>query len=189
MDELLAKQGQCIDQMRVHFLLDISRKSNMHNGTFYKWLANILPLRLSSLKHSQENRLVFSGNYPAEYSRLSTIYICDGCFAYFSHEPSQLRHMVMFPGSEGWRWSMHLQDHALPFCVILQRHLLTFEGNKQSKWYQTDYSLPNQQGQRTSLDCQRCRMISMAYRSLIPLMICGGIVLGCKEVLSVCARS
>ncbi|KAK6057709.1 hypothetical protein COOONC_04734 [Cooperia oncophora] len=36
----------------------------------------------------------FSGNYPAEYSGLKTIYVCDGCFSYFSHEPSQIRHMV-----------------------------------------------------------------------------------------------
>ncbi|KAK5983897.1 Histone acetyltransferase, partial [Trichostrongylus colubriformis] len=34
-----------------------------------------------------------SGNYPAEYSGLKTIYICDGCFSYFGHEPSQIRHM------------------------------------------------------------------------------------------------
>ncbi|KAK6026011.1 hypothetical protein OSTOST_08074, partial [Ostertagia ostertagi] len=39
----------------------------------------------------------FSGNYPAEYSGLKTIYVCDGCFSYFGHEPSQIRHMAKCP--------------------------------------------------------------------------------------------
>ncbi|XGW07732.1 hypothetical protein V3C99_010690, partial [Haemonchus contortus] len=54
-------------------------------------------------------RTWFSGNYPAEYSHLKTIYICDGCFSYFSHEPSQIRHMTKCiyryapPGDEIYR--------------------------------------------------------------------------------------
>ncbi|KJH43095.1 MOZ/SAS family protein [Dictyocaulus viviparus] len=39
----------------------------------------------------------YSGNYPAEYSNLNTIYVCDVCFSYFSHGPSQLRHMTKCP--------------------------------------------------------------------------------------------
>ncbi|KAK6737817.1 hypothetical protein RB195_020117 [Necator americanus] len=51
----------------------------------------------------------YCGNYPAEYSTLKTLYVCDSCFAYFSHQQSQLHHMIKCsyrwapPGNEIYR--------------------------------------------------------------------------------------
>ncbi|WKX97055.1 hypothetical protein Q1695_013029 [Nippostrongylus brasiliensis] len=51
----------------------------------------------------------YSGNYPAEYSRLKMLYVCDGCFSYFGHQVPLMRHMSKCqyrfapPGNEIYR--------------------------------------------------------------------------------------
>ncbi|KIH45726.1 hypothetical protein ANCDUO_24230 [Ancylostoma duodenale] len=84
-----------------------------------------------------------AGNYPAEYSGLKTLYVCDGCFAYFTHHQSQIHHMMKCsyryapPGNEIYRdreqgisvFEVHGKNDAM-YCSNLCRLTMLWLENK-----------------------------------------------------------
>ncbi|WKX97056.1 hypothetical protein Q1695_013029 [Nippostrongylus brasiliensis] len=83
-----------------HQVFQKLKQLRMSDSGFIEWV---------NLGGMFEIKAWYSGNYPAEYSRLKMLYVCDGCFSYFGHQVPLMRHMSKCqyrfapPGNEIYR--------------------------------------------------------------------------------------
>ncbi|KAL6736707.1 hypothetical protein Aduo_007027 [Ancylostoma duodenale] len=128
-----------------------SKKCKLKQNIFFFFLQKLRQQKLSAsggievvnLGGKYEIKASYCGNYPAEYSGLKTLYVCDGCFAYFTHHQSQVHHMMKCsyryapPGNEIYRdrergvsvFEVHGKNDAM-YCSNLCRLAMLWLENK-----------------------------------------------------------
>ncbi|CAJ0594190.1 unnamed protein product [Cylicocyclus nassatus] len=100
-------------------------------------------IEVVNLGGKYEIKTSYCGNYPAEYSALRALYVCDGCFSYFAQQQTLFRHMIKClyryapPGNEIYRdeernvsvFEVHGKSDAM-YCSNLCRLTMLWLENK-----------------------------------------------------------